>query len=136
MSEALASQRHGIGNLIPAKPGEVRNPKGINQHTKSKERFKQAIEHFAAQQSPVDPELTLDQSLALEVLNAALNGDPHARKEVLKRLWPEVKTTLVGQDPNSDPVQVQAKALELEKLTDDDKQQLLGLAAKLLQEGK
>ena len=66
-------------NLIPAKPGEVRNPKGINGWTKARERVAKALEDNA-------------DSMVQALVELANEKDTNALKLALGPLLPEVKT--------------------------------------------
>ena len=119
-----------LANLTPIQPGQCLNPKGINGFTKSRERFSAAIEHFTAE--PDESGLTLDQRLAVDVLESALAGNAADRKEVLQRIWPVLSRTQLSGDPDA-PIGVAAQQPRLDNLSPAEQQQLTELAAKALQ---
>ena len=120
-------------NLRPIQPGQVLNPEGKNQWTGTRREFERHIALIADEPSDGDPSITKAEALARKAWELALKGDRVAFREVLKRLSPEVKTVLSGQDPNSGPVQAQ---VDISSLNDEERAMLRKLAAKALERPK
>lgn len=66
-------------NLVPTKPGEVRNPHGHNGWTKARERFKQAL-------------IDNSDDLSAVLLALAKKGDMAAMKMAAGALLPAVES--------------------------------------------
>jgi hypothetical protein len=77
-------------NLIPAKKGEVRNPKGRPKGLpNARTRYKRLLELVTTKTNPVTGELeefTQLELMDIAVFNKALKGDLNAYKEILDRL--------------------------------------------------
>jgi len=128
--KAKTGTRPGLGNLIPPKPGEVRNPKGHNQYT-YRRTFEGQIEALLKSKNQCGE--SNSELIANKAIELAKNGDKIAFGEVLKRLWPATeKHEVTGKDgeplTNPDPI-------PLDNLSADERSTVLRLAAKALQGG-
>lgn len=109
-------------NLIPAKKGEVRNPKGKPKGTKN---FKTIIEEFlSVETDAMNPmsgkleKLSVGQQIVIALLTKAKKGDVSAIKELLDRIDGKAKIEL----KHSGEVSTGAKEVAqlLQKLIQDD----------------
>jgi hypothetical protein len=74
--EEMAKPRRGrVENLKPIKPGEVRNPKGINGRAQ-----REAFVAWAEDLHPDDPEKTRIQAVDDAIFKKALRGSAQAQK--------------------------------------------------------
>jgi hypothetical protein len=127
----------GGGRLSPIQPGEVRNPKGINQHTYRRD-FERTIDALLRGEiSPEErnllpplvrtsvlPGMTRGEALASATVAAAFALDEKHLANVLKRVWPE---TVKHEHRNTaSPPQFSP----LENLNDEDRATMLRLAQK------
>lgn len=77
-------------HLIPAKPGEVRNPKGHNQYTYRREAeaaFDKLLRSWAADGS----KRTRAEAIIEKAMELAEAGKPYALDQILKRILPAVE---------------------------------------------
>lgn len=88
-------------NLIPAKKGEVRNPKGKPKGTKN---FKTIIEEFLpVETDAVNPmsgkmeKLSVGQQIIIALLAKAKKGDVSAIKELLDRIDGKAEQKLIHE---------------------------------------
>ena len=81
---------NSFANLRPAKKGEVRNPKGENGSTKSRQREALFARTLDALDELEDEDLRQEalEAVAHLVINRALQGDSRVLCRLLDRLWP------------------------------------------------
>lgn len=120
----------GWANLIPPKPGEVRNPTGRNQYTVQKERFQEHIAKYL-EENASHKELSRSEALALAVLEDALAGDATSRKETLARLWPIVSKAEVDVKAELEERAVKAN-FSLDNLTAEERKTVKRLMMKAI----
>jgi len=76
------------GNLIPAKPGEVRNPKGINQYSYKREA-ERIFDKLLLDAAKRDKRGRCRLEIVLEMaISKAEKGDGVALDQILKRVLP------------------------------------------------
>ncbi len=124
MTDSASGKHNGSGAPgRPIQPGQVLNPKGANQYTYKRD-FELTIGRLLkGELSPeemeavpgwvrdlITPGVTRGEAIAAVTLAGALRGDPKHLMAVLERLWPKVQTIHTGQDPESDPMQLEARA--------------------------
>ena len=84
-------------NLIPAKKGEIRNPKGRTKGVpNSKTRLLRLLELVSVQTNPITgekEEFSVAERLDLVILQKAFKGDLNAYKELMDRLEGKAKQT-------------------------------------------
>ncbi len=121
----------------PIQPGQILNPKGVNQYSYKRD-FEQSIDgllkgELSAEEAQSVPEwvrdlvkrgMTRGEALALVTVAGALRGDSKHLAVVLKRVWPEMtrhEITQPGAPPAFNP---------LENLDEADRATMLRLPQK------
>lgn len=93
-------------NLIPPKPGEVRNPKGKPKGTKNRstilKKWMKVKVLIKDKSNPLlkDIKGTVEDQINLALINKAMKGDVSAIKEINDTLYGKIsdKTELTGKD--------------------------------------
>lgn len=80
MPDAKSAQRPGLGNLRPAKPGEVRNPTGSNGATKRRAQLQEICQRVLGKQVDVSKHGKVYKMSGIEAIceamrNEAIKGD-------------------------------------------------------------
>lgn len=138
-------------NLVPVKPGEVRNPTGKNQYTYRRDFERTIDELLAGDLTPEHAELipeklremissmpamTRGKAIALITMAGALGGDEKQLPEVLKRLWPVVeKREVSGSDGGPLELTAGTTRIDMSVYTEEEREQLQSLIHKQLQKG-
>ena len=86
----MAIHPNSLANLRPAKKGEVRNPRGENGATKSREREALILRTLNTLEELHDEELRQGalEAVARQVIDRGLQGDSRVLCRLLERLWP------------------------------------------------
>jgi hypothetical protein len=86
----MPKKANNIKNLIPAKKGEVRNPKGRGKGTlNSKTRLRPILEYIQSKTNPLTlqkEDLSILDQMDIAIIKRALDGDVRAYQEILDRL--------------------------------------------------
>jgi len=110
----MAAHHNSIKNLRPAKPGDVRNPKGHNQYTYRKD-FEKHIDDLCREM--VNNKEPRAKVLARKALELAEEGDSRALTEVLARMWPKTERH-EHRFPDGGTVHVDTEPERLDEVTE------------------
>ncbi len=111
-------------NLRSTQPGDVRNPKGNNQHT-YRIAFETQIQGILDQEKEGADGKTRRECLAEKLVTLAEDGVPWAMQLVMKRLWPERSEVELIQPAEEQP-------LNLSKLSQEELDALEEMAERVL----
>ena len=90
----------GAANLKPAKPGEVRNPNGVNGATKRRALFTSVgLDVMGRPVQTSAGEINGDEAIWLAMRNKAIKGDVQAATWIRDTLYGKPAQTLAG-DPD------------------------------------
>lgn len=99
-------------NLIPAKPGEIRNPKGRGKGVKNRSTVARELLELVTQSrnilDPDDPntEFTQEELMMAKMIQSAKEGDVAAFKAVLDSAYGTPKQTIESEIINISPPKI------------------------------
>lgn len=122
--------RNGNGTLIPAAPGEVRNPAGRGKgRQNNKTIINKWVSALITAKNPLtkaDEEMTVLDVMNLALIGKAMKGDHKAYKELMDRLEGRSPQSVVLTGDEGKPVVMDIKGLDTSELN-----QLLALKKKM-----
>lgn len=105
MAEIKTGKRPGLGNLQPAKPGEVRNPKGVNGATKRRQQLQEICQRVLGKNVDIMAggkplKVSGIEAICIAMRNEAIKGDVSAATWCRDTAYGKPVQTLAGDPDN------------------------------------